>query len=654
MINIKSTSLAVALFIFFSETWGKVYDVSSPNEMNRIKVEVTTNGIYYSVFHNNQEIISASSISMKIDDGEILGKNPKVKEVERENINNRIYPIVSQKRRVILDYFNELVLKFVGNYSLEFRAYDDGVAYRFITDLDKKVLKVNNEDVTFNFLKDCLVYFPEEESFITHSERLYKRLNLSDIKDKNMASLPVLVEIEEGPKVIISEANLEDYPGLYLKGTDGQNFSFIGIFPAYPIKEEQKDDRTMIVSERADYIALTDGKRCFPWRIIGIAEEDGDLIESELVCKLAKPLQLEDVSWIKPGKVAWDWWNANNVYGVDFKSGVNTETYKYYIDFAAANNIEYIIMDEGWSDTENLLKVNPNIDMKEILSYADEKNVGVILWCVWLTLDKQLEQALDRFEEWRIKGIKVDFMQRDDQKMVNFYHKIVKEAAKRHMLVDFHGAYKPTGLRRAYPNLVTREGVLGLEWNKWSADCNPEHDLTIPFIRMFAGPMDYTPGAMNNAQEVNFRDIFERPMSQGTRVHQLAMYVVYESPLQMLADSPSNYMKEPEIVSFLSKVPTTWDETIVLEAKVSDYVIIARKSGDDWYIGAMTDWTSRKFQIDLSFLDGGKYNAEIYQDGINADRYASDYKRVIKVISKNDKIDIDLAPGGGWVARIHK
>jgi alpha-glucosidase len=479
-------------------------------------------------------------------------------------------------------------------------------------------------------------------------------LNLSDIKDKNMASLPVLVEIEEGPKVIISEANLEDYPGLYLKGTDGQNFSFIGIFPAYPIKEEQKDDRTMIVSERADYIALTDGKRCFPWRIIGIAEEDGDLIESELVCKLAKPLQLEDVSWIKPGKVAWDWWNANNVYGVDFKSGVNTETYKYYIDFAAANNIEYIIMDEGWSDTENLLKVNPNIDMKEILSYADEKNVGVILWCVWLTLDKQLEQALDRFEEWRIKGIKVDFMQRDDQKMVNFYHKIVKEAAKRHMLVDFHGAYKPTGLRRAYPNLVTREGVLGLEWNKWSADCNPEHDLTIPFIRMFAGPMDYTPGAMNNAQEVNFRDIFERPMSQGTRVHQLAMYVVYESPLQMLADSPSNYMKEPEIVSFLSKVPTTWDETIVLEAKVSDYVIIARKSGDDWYIGAMTDWTSRKFQIDLSFLDGGKYNAEIYQDGINADRYASDYKRVIKVISKNDKIDIDLAPGGGWVARIHK
>lgn len=652
--NKKSIYLTFVLLIFFSDIRGKVYDVFSPNEVNKVKIEVTTSGIYYSVFHNDQEIISASSISMKINDGEILGKNAKVKEVKRESLNSKIYPIVSQKRKVILDNFNEIVLKFEGNYSLEFRAYDDGVAYRFITDLDREVVKVYNEEVKFNFPSDHLVYFPEEESFITHSERLYKRLNLSEIRGKNISSLPVLVEIEDGPKVIISEANLEDYPGLYLKGADDNNFSFTGIFPAYPIKEEQKDDRTMVVSERADYIALTEGKRCFPWRIIGIAEEDGDLIESELVYKLAKPLQLQDVSWIKPGKVAWDWWNANNVYGVDFKSGINTETYKYYIDFAAANNIEYIIMDEGWSDAEDLLKVNPDIDMEELLLYAEKKNVGIILWCIWLTLDKQLEQALDRFEEWRIKGIKVDFMQRDDQKMVNFYHKILKEAAKRHLLVDFHGAYKPTGLRRAYPNLLTREGVLGLEWNKWSKDCNPEHDLTIPFIRMFAGPMDYTPGAMNNAQKGNFRDIFERPMSQGTRIHQLAMYVVYESPLQMLADSPSNYMKEPKIMSFLSKVPTTWDETIVLDAKVSDYVIIARKSGDEWYVGAMTDWTPRRFQINLSFLDDGEYTVEIYQDGINADRYASDYKKTVRVISKDNKIDMNLAPGGGWVARIYK
>ncbi len=657
MLNIKSTYLIFMLFIFFyfsknSDLLGKTYDVFSPNKMNRIKIEVTS-GIYYSIFHNSQGIISASSISMKINDGEIFGKNPEVKDVERKSVSNTIFPIVSQKRKVILDYYNEVILEFEGNYRLAFRAYDDGIAYRFITDLDREI-KVYHEEVTFDFPEDHLVYFPEEESFITHSERVYKRLNLNEIKGKNMASLPVLVEIEDGLKVIISEADLEDYPGLYLRGSDDDTFSLNGIFPAYPIEEEQKDDRTMVVTERADYIALTSGKRSFPWRVIGITEEDGDLIESNLVYKLAKPLKMQDVSWIRPGKVAWDWWNANNVYGVDFKSGINTKTYKYYIDFATTNNIEYIIMDEGWSDPQDLLKVNPHLNMQELLPYSREKNVGIILWCVWLTLDKQLEQALDKFEEWGIKGIKVDFMQRDDQKMVNYYHKIVKEAAKKHLLVDFHGAYKPAGLRRTYPNLLTREGVLGLEWNKWSEDCDPEHDLTIPFIRMFAGPMDYTPGAMNNAQKDNFRIIFERPMSQGTRLHQLAMYIIYESPLQMLADSPSNYMREPEIVSFLSKVPTTWDETRVLGAKVSDYVIIARKSGNEWYIGAMTDGTSREFQIDLSFLDDGEYTIEIYQDGINANRYASDYKKITKMASRDSKIDIKLAPGGGWIARVYK
>jgi alpha-glucosidase len=350
--------------------------------------------------------------------------------------------------------------------------------------------------------------------------------------------------------------------------------------------------------------------------------------------------------------VAWDWWNANNIFGVDFHAGVNTETYKYYIDFASNYGIEYVILDEGWYKLGDLFDINPDIDLEEIIRYAREKNVGIILWVIWKTLDDQLVEALDQFEKWGVKGIKVDFMQRDDQWMVNYYHKIAREAAKRHLLVDFHGAYKPTGLRRAYPNVLTREGVVGLEHNKWSKNVTPEHNLTLPFIRMLAGPMDYTPGAMINAQEKNFQVIFTRPMSMGTRCHQLAMYVVYESPLQMLADSPSHYMKEKECLEFLSEVPTVWDETRALDARIADYIVMARKSGEEWYVGAMTDGTAREFQIDLSFLPEGEFEAVIFKDGINAHRYGSDYKREVMPIKSGDNLKIELAPGGGWVAWI--
>ncbi|MCK4344635.1 MAG: glycoside hydrolase family 97 catalytic domain-containing protein, partial [Bacteroidales bacterium] len=318
------------------------------------------------------------------------------------------------------------------------------------------------------------------------------------------------------------------------------------------------------------------------------------------------------------------------------------------------HGLEYIILDEGWYKLGDLLDFNPDLNMDELVEYAKGKNVGIILWVIWKTLDDQLEEALGQFEKWEIKGIKVDFMQRDDQWMVNFYHRIAREAAKRHLLVDFHGAYKPAGLRRAYPNVITREGVRGLEWCKWSEVVDPEHDVTIPFIRMFAGPMDYTPGAMVNAQKENFKSIFSRPMSQGTRVHQMAMYVVYESPLQMLADNPSNYLKEKECFRFMAKVPVVWDKTIVLDAKVGDLVLIARKKGDDWYVGGMTDWQPRVLSLDLSFLDDGEYNAEIFHDGSNAHRYASDYKKLVQKVSAKGKIEVKMAPGGGWVAHFTK
>ena len=647
MKNLKSLMILSAICLCIcSKSLAEEYELSSFNENIQLKIDIN-NQIEYSVTNNSKLILSPSPISLQIGKDLILGENPKVINIERKKVDEVITPTVKIKSKEIPDQYNEIKIDFEGGYSLIFRAYNDGIAYRFVTDIDKEI-EVTIEKVQFNFPENYSIYFPEEESFITHSERLYKYLKLNQITDSNMCSLPALVDISNGPKVLITEADLKDYPGLYLRGN--RNQSLTGLFPAYVLEERMSDDRNPVVTKRAEYIAKTNGKRTYPWRTLIIAEKDGDLIESQMVYKLAGPCKLEDTSWIKPGKVAWDWWNANNIYGVDFKSGVNTETYKYYIDFASKYGIEYIILDEGWYVLGDLLHPVDDMDVEELFRYAKSKNVGIIPWVIWKTLNDQLPQAMEQFEKWGAVGLKVDFMQRDDQWMVNYYYKIAAETAKHKMLVDFHGAYKPTGMQREYPNFITNEGVQGNEHSKWSDTETPEHNVTIPFIRMAAGPMDYTPGAMINVQERNFNDVFERPMSMGTRCHQLAMYVVFESPLQMLCDSPSNYLKESECMEFLSKVPTVWDQTKVLDAKVGDYVIIARKNGDKWYIGAMTDWTAREFTIDLSFLSPGRHTITLYRDGINADRYASDYKKEIINVFGSENLNIKLVPGGGFAA----
>ncbi len=642
----------IGLFWLGCSLFGKTHELLSPDGKIRVVIQVDKE-VSFAVFYDGMEIIAPSPVSLAVEGAGILGKNPGQASVKSRPVNEKITPPVKEKRSLVIDRFNEVVLRFKGNFSLIFRAYDDGVAYRFATGFTNPV-KVTAEEVSFRFGADHSVYFPVVESFQTSFERNYSYLPLSQITAEKMAFLPVLVDVQGGPKVAITEADLDDYPGLYVMGSPDGSPALLGKFAAYPLKEEMKRDRTLAVAERADYIAQTRGTREFPWRVLLFARKDGDLIESDLVYRLAKPTALADTSWIKPGKVAWDWWNALNLFGVDFQSGINTETYKYYIDFASRFGIEYVILDEGWSDPSDLFKVNPAVDMAQLLAYGREKNVGLILWCVWLTLDRQLEKALDLFAEWGVKGIKVDFMDRDDQKVVNFYKRVAAEAARRKLLVDFHGAFKPTGLRREYPNIVTREGVLGLEYSKWSDKVTPEHDLLIPFIRMLAGPMDFTPGAMRNAVKDNFRPVFSEPMSQGTRCHQLAMFVVYESPLQMLCDSPSAYLKEPDIMEFLSRVQTVWDETRVLEAKVGDYVVVARKSGAEWYIGAMTDWTPREIEVDFGFLGTGEYQADIFADGINASKYAADYKRTNATVKAGDKLKIKLAPGGGWAARLFK
>lgn len=631
--------------------FGKSCDLFSPDKEIKVKVRLD-NKIYFSVFHKGKELLKNCAVSMTINKGAvILGKNPQIASVKRNSVNKIVNPVVWQKSKEIVERYNELAVMFSGNYSLVFRAYNEGVAYRFETRC-KDGIRVDNEQAEFNFSADNTVYFPEEVSFFSHNERSYIKQSLGSIPANKMCSLPVLIAAESGVKILITESDLEDYPGLWLRGNN--NKSLYGKFPGYPLKLKQPRDRDVKVVEYADFIARTKGTRSFPWRILAIAEQDGELITNQLTFLLAKPLQLADTSWIKPGKVAWDWFNYLNVYGVDFRAGINTATYKFYIDFASRYGVEYIILDEGWYKLGNLFAINPEINMAELLAYAEKKNVGIILWVVWKTLDDRFIEALDRFEKWGVKGIKVDFMQRDDQWMVNYYHKVAREAAERHMIVDFHGSYKPSGLRRAYPNVLTREGVKGLEHTKWTDKQTPEHNVTIPFIRMVAGPMDYTPGAMLNANKENFHPVFRRPMSMGTRCHQLAMYVVYESPLQMLADSPSNYLGEQECMEFLAKVPVVWEKTVVLAAKVADYIALARKGKEEWYIGAMTGASERELVLDFSFLEPGEYRVDIYRDGINADRCAIDYKKVTKSISHRDKMKIKMVKGGGWAARVYR
>lgn len=660
----KKSIFLLIILILLSGSWSgswlegqgralSVISLTSPDNRLEVKIELREQ-ISYSVYFNGRQILTPSPISLTINDNVVLGRRPVLENATRNRGDEIIRPPVREKRAVIKDKYNQVNLKFRGNYGVIFRAYDDGVAYRFYTGY-RVPIKVRSEQATFNFPGNYSVYFPFTRSFHTSFESNYSYLPLKEIGEQRFGFTPVVVDIPDGPKVAITDVDVDDYPGLFLTGSDQGNPGLAGKFAPYPLEEklQEKSDRELEVIKEADYIAETRCGRQYPWRLIVVAEKDADLIATDIVYRLAPPLELKDTSWIKPGKVAWDWWNANNIYDVDFRAGINTDTYKYYIDIASKFGIEYIILDEGWSDPADLFKVNPEINLEELVRYGQQKNVGLILWCVWLTLDRQLERALDYFQRLGIKGIKVDFMDRDDQKMVNFYRRCAAAAARRRLLVDFHGAHKPVGLRRAFPNILTKEGVMGLEYSKWSNQVTPDHDLMLPFTRMLAGPMDYTPGAMRNAQEKQFRAVFDVPMSQGTRCHQLAMYVVFESPLQMLCDSPSAYLREPDIMEFLAGVPTVWDETVVLEARIGDYAVVARKSGESWYLGAMTDWSPREFDLKLDFLETGRrWVVDLWQDGPNASRFASDFTRKSFKIASAESLKLNLGPGGGAVARL--
>ena len=525
-------------------TQAKNYTVSSPD--GKTKVTVTAGKqLSWSINYNGERILNPSLMQMDIEgQTEQPGVNPKVIKAKTLKVNSEQTAVIPLKQRIIKDQYNQLTLTCKGNYAIVFRVYNNGAAYRFETSLKQPKVIINTETIEQNWTEGCKLYWPREKNqeYLTHCEAIFDELNISSLTNDMKGYLPIYLSTPKGTKVVIMESDLFDYPNLFLTGD--RNNTLSGEFHPVVLKSALKEgaDRDEVLLEKASYIAETEGTRTFPWRVLMINEDDKAVIENNLVYQLASPSVTQDTDWIKPGKISWDWWSTLNVYGVDFKAGVNTDTYKYFIDFASKYGIEYILLDEGWSaGTWNIKEPIPGLDIPELVRYGKERNVGLVLWTLWNPLDKELDEILDVYEKWGIKGIKVDFMQRSDQYMVNFYERVGKAAMERKLLVDFHGSFKPSGLQKKYPNVMTFEGVLGLEHDKDSRDINPVHDLILPFTRMVAGPMDYTPGAVNNATAEDFYINFVHPISLGTRAHQAALYVVYESPLQMLADSPSNY-----------------------------------------------------------------------------------------------------------------
>ena len=568
---------------------------------------------------------------------------------EVETVERTVRPVVATKGSSIAEHYRTVTLRFRDDTEVELRLYNEGLAYR-IGQLPEGELTAEQFDLRLDPATE--LFYPKEESYYSHNERAYLRGTPAAFTD-SLASLPVLGVLPSGEHVWVSESNLYDFPGLWVTAYAN---GLRGSHPALPETITDVNDRTEDI-ERHDHIAETEAGQTTPWRILAVSENAAGLLGNQLTYLLAEE-STGDFGWVRPGQVAWDWYNANNVYGVDFVAGVNTETYKYYIDFAAEYDIPYVILDEGWSPTEDVLTPVPDIDIEALVAYGKERGVGLILWGLYKPFYEHLDEATQQYEDWGIAGVKIDFMQRDDQAMVNIYREMAAATAEHQLLIDFHGAYKPAGLHRTYPNVITREGIKGLEWYKFGnaeSGIGPEHDVTLPFTRMVAGPIDFTPGAMRNEHAAGHHFNFDRPVSLGTRAHQLAMYVVFESPLQMLADSPSAYLREPEVTEWITSIPTTWKQTVPVDGVVGDYAVVAREAENgDWYLGALNDTTAREVTVPLDFLPQGTYELEVFRDGVNHQRFAEDYLHETVVVESGQELLLPLGMGGGWVGRFRR
>lgn len=636
--------------------------VASPSKNIRVGVWQDAQ-LNYAVWHDQRMIISPSLIDMQVEGkGTMANEKNKILSHRITQVISTIDVPVPEKRKQIKDHYHQLQISFKQPYTLEVRVYDDGFAYRIGTSFKDSII-IRNELGKINFPQSASAFIPvvtkrdNLDEYHTSFEELYQLLPLKDVRKEMIGYSPVLVMPDNSslPRIGITESDLEDYPGMFFGGTADN--SLIGIYAGYPAEERLVEGEfpQMVVSKRADFIAKTKGKRTYPWRVFIVAEHDKDLPSSDMVYRLASPSRLQNTDWIKPGNLTDEWITDVNLFNVPFRAGINTASYMYYIDFAKRFGFDRIMMDAGWSDNNNLFKINPAISMDSILAHSRKQGVKLGMWTLARTLDKQLDSALDRFQQWGIDFIMTDFIDRDDQKAVNFHFKIAEACAKRNIMVMFHGTFPAKGFDRTYPHAVAREGVMGSEYNIWGNKLTPEHDLILPFTRMLAGGFDYEPGLLNNATEKGTRPVVGVVTSPGTRSHQLAMFVVYDSPMQIFSGNPSEAYLEPAFMDLLGSLPTLWDETIVVDGKVGDYIITARRKGTDWYIAGMCDWKARDVKLNFDFLEEGQYNATICKDGINADRYASDYSLTYSnIIKKNDQLTIHLAPGGGFLMKLKK
>jgi alpha-glucosidase len=602
----------------------------------------------YSIEYNNRLILSSSHLSLELRDGAISNDLKIIGTSRRAH--DETYKLVVGKSAQARDHYNEMLVELQEIMPpnrilhLVFRVFNDGVAFRYLLPQQDGIenFALVAEHSEFSFPDDYSCWALQLENFTTNYERPFLRESLSNIDPESLVGLPLTVEIGDGPYIAITEANLTDYAAMYLTRVEGSPTTFASNLS--PLQS----DPGVCVKGTAPHQS--------PWRVIMIGAEPGDLVESNIILNLNEPSVISDPSWIKPGKAAWPWWSGRTVEGVDFEGGVNTATYKHYIDFAAEFKLEYLLIDAKWygphkDPSQDITTVIPEVDLPRIIAYAQARNVDILLWLNWENTRDQMDVAFPLYESWGVKGVKVDYMNRDDQEMVRFYHDVVKKAAEYHLTVDFHGSYKPTGIRRTYPNLLTREGILGLEHTKWSDRVTPEHNVTIPFTRMLAGPMDYTPGAFQHVIREEFEPRYDAPTAMGTRCHHLAMFVVYESPLQMVSDYPGAYRGEPG-ADFLEQVPASWDETRVLSGVIGDYVVIARRYDQDWFIGAMTDWESRSIKLSLDFLVDGHYHARIYSDSPLADENPASISIRNITVSATDMLTAEMASGGGWIVHL--
>ena len=634
----------------------KKYVLSSPD--GTLKVEISAgNELAYQVMHGNDTILSHSNIGLVLENGTIVGKTPRITGERRRKIKDNIEsPFYRFKEFVATG--NELDLKLKGGFGIIFRAYNEGVAYRFYTTQSSDII-IKEEQAEFNFKEDYTAYLPyttnDKKPMVMAYQNVYDITPLSKAQPK-LAFLPVTVDCGS-VKLTLLESDLEAYPGMFVQSQQGK-YGLKGVFAPYPAKTDFYPWRKQeYVTETTDFISRSRGSRSYPWRVLAITEKDTDMPVNNLVYALASPNRIGDTSWIKTGKVAWDWWNDWNLKGVPFKAGINMDTYKYYIDFASRNGLEFIVLDEGWYDPKSgdMLTVIPELDLTELIAYGKSKGVEIVLWTVFNVLDSQLEAACKKYADMGIKGFKVDFLDRDDQTAVEMVYRIAEMTARYKLTLDLHGIYKPTGINRTYPHIINFESVFGMEEVKWTDIKNnmPLYDVTFPYIRMMAGPVDYTPGAMRNATKADWRAMYYTPASMGTRCHQLAAYIVHDSPFTMLCDAPTNYLNEQECVDFMASLPVEVDSTFIASGELGKYIVTVRKKDVNWYIGGMTNWDERDVQLDFSFLpEGMSYTAVLFKDGVNANKQAEDYRKETIRIDKDSRLTLHLASGGGFAMKL--